>query len=227
MTKLIDLQEWVTLERAAEYIAGLLREPVLPADVLRLGLEERLTLSVYFPLETPFFWSTGSFEDPDAKMREENLAGVFDLPMLGDERLEVEKAIQRLTDGPELEANSASGIFLTRDECLHQLLCDDDPEHDWSADRFPDYAQFVVRTQAIKRFAKSLKTDPDKPLTTRERRTVLVIIAALCDELKIKTSEHGAAAAITRITEASGYPISADVVEGLIKKIRDARESRT
>ena len=48
MSKLLKLQKWLTLEQAARHLSGVCGEPVSEADVLRLGLDGHLKLSVYF-----------------------------------------------------------------------------------------------------------------------------------------------------------------------------------
>lgn len=66
----------------------------------------------------------------------------------------------------------------------------------------------------------------DKELKTTERFTLLTIIAALCDNSKIKHQERGAAAQIARLTEASGAPVSDDAIREALKKIPEALENR-
>lgn len=48
MHKLFQLKKWLTLEDAARYLSLAFNEPVTEADILRLGLDEHLTLSVNF-----------------------------------------------------------------------------------------------------------------------------------------------------------------------------------
>ncbi len=66
----------------------------------------------------------------------------------------------------------------------------------------------------------------EKPVATRERNTLLLIIAALCDYSAIRHQERGAARQIARMTEEIGAPVSEDTVLRHLGKIPDAIESR-
>ena len=48
MSKLLKLKQWLTLSDTAQYLSLAFRERVTEADVLRLGLDGHLTLSVHF-----------------------------------------------------------------------------------------------------------------------------------------------------------------------------------
>lgn len=48
MGKLFNLKEWLTVADAARHLSIVFGEDVTEADVLRLGLDERLRLSIYF-----------------------------------------------------------------------------------------------------------------------------------------------------------------------------------
>lgn len=67
----------------------------------------------------------------------------------------------------------------------------------------------------------------DKPLRTRERNTLLAIIAALCNETKCdyKKPAH-AARKILRMTDRGGLSIGESTIESHLKKIPDALEAR-
>jgi hypothetical protein len=66
----------------------------------------------------------------------------------------------------------------------------------------------------------------EKPLATRERRTLLVIIAALCSHSNVKYHERGAATQISALTEKIGAPVSDDTVRRILAQIPGALESR-
>ena len=70
------------------------------------------------------------------------------------------------------------------------------------------------------------KADGDKPLTTNERRTLLIIIAALCDEAKIKPSQRGTAKRIQEMTERIGAPITENTIKNKLDEVPEALESR-
>lgn len=222
-SKLVDLQAWVSIERAAQHLSELLDETVSPADILRLGIDKRLTLSVRLIRSAP---AGISRDDDDFEITRTRIDGVLDLPMFGDEHLEVERAIQRLLGKTELPTEAVAAILLTRGDEVFLLLSSDDPKDETPASRLPEDFEFVVRTQALKDFAKTIETGSDKPLGTREKRTLLVIIASLCDKFGIKYLDRGAAKQIATATEETGAPVSEETIKKLLDAIPDALESR-
>lgn len=68
---------------------------------------------------------------------------------------------------------------------------------------------------------------PEKPLGTNERRTLLVIIAALCKDARLNWSKGGGAPAnIVRMADELGVKISEDTVRTHLDKLDDAIEAR-
>ncbi len=68
--------------------------------------------------------------------------------------------------------------------------------------------------------------EPEKPLPTTERETLLTIIAALCDYSAINHQERGAAKQISKLTEEIGATVSDDTVRRWLKMIPGALEKR-
>lgn len=66
----------------------------------------------------------------------------------------------------------------------------------------------------------------DRPLTTRQRRTLLTIIAAFCKYEGIDPKARDAVAQIVQMTEDLSVPISNDTVRATLKEIPDALEAR-
>jgi hypothetical protein len=66
-----------------------------------------------------------------------------------------------------------------------------------------------------------------KPLSSRERRTFLIIIAALCQKAGIKPDARGAAVVIASATEQLGVPVSDDSIRTMLREIPDAIDSRS
>lgn len=62
---------------------------------------------------------------------------------------------------------------------------------------------------------------------TRQKRTLLTIIAALCKRAGIDPKARGAAMAIASATQELGVPVGDDSIRELLKAIPDAIESRT
>ncbi len=186
MGKLFNLKEWLTVADAARHLSIVFGEDVTEADVLRLALDGRLRLSVYFVNhtkarcgkvipweETEWMLFPDSDEFPGGRvMRKANqteaidvrpippkmqalfdelppeerenyypllcdlnidgerflklsdkvttLQGVWDLPMIGNEQLDIEHEYQNLTDGPAVTLEGLDGAFV---EGLHGEIC--------------------------------------------------------------------------------------------------------
>lgn len=142
--------------------------------------------------------------------------GVWDLPMIGPERIDVEWAYQQLAGGPDYTMCTLDGVLVASTTGgLYQIQAHfSDNEHfDKSrlnvpyehADNFypagslPEDSVFVVRTSALSRLMRTLANTEmvnadAKPLATKERNTLLTIIGVLATmaELDIsKTSKAG------------------------------------
>lgn len=66
----------------------------------------------------------------------------------------------------------------------------------------------------------------EKKLETRERNTLLTIIAALCKYSKIEYEQQGALKQIVKITEENGTPVSDDTIRKTLKQLSDAVANR-
>lgn len=66
----------------------------------------------------------------------------------------------------------------------------------------------------------------DRPLSTRQRRTLLTVIAAFCNYGKIAPSGRGTAQRIREMTEEIGAPIDDGTIAKLLAEIPDALETR-
>jgi hypothetical protein len=137
LKKLLKLKEWLTVPDAARHLSILFGEEVGEADVLRLALDGHLTLSVYFvnhtkarcgpivplkdakrhPLQmwdgqTVYCFKGLCISEEEVLELDESvvtLTGIWDLPMLGAERLDVEHSYQMLTSGPAVELTVLDG----------------------------------------------------------------------------------------------------------------------
>jgi hypothetical protein len=141
VSKLFKLKKWLTIEESAKHLAGVLSESVNEADVLRLALDGRLKLSVNFvnhadtkigrivPISEAkrirgisskskfghhqfqgFLLNNEEvleFDDVTVP-----LIGVFDLPLLGGDRLDVEQAYQMAINGPSVTHQEPHGTFV-------------------------------------------------------------------------------------------------------------------
>jgi hypothetical protein len=263
--KLLGLKEWVTVPDAARRLSIVCGDDATESDVLQLALDRRIKLSVNFVNHTkgrrgkavpedeaPVFWGylsgqeiRGGLDLGDGKrlvLDDEivTLEGIWDLPMLGAERLDVEHAYHRLTGGPSVELQCLAGAFVEgRDGSIWQLqerfekngndgsLSKNDyyPAGGLPADRV-----LVVRTAALNEFEHSIdgtKAKDQKPLSPNERNTLLVLIAALCEEAGIKHQDRTAASEFVRLADAIGVSVSDDTTRKVLRQIPEAIRARS
>ena len=109
---------------------------------------------------------------------------------------------------------------------------DVDKEVDELYENKDDIAELVIENINLNREIKSLKiqTQPqaEKPISTRERNTLLTIIAALTNDAKIdifKTSKSGEL--ISRMTQQLGALVDGETIASKLKQIPDALERRS
>jgi len=242
---------WLELGDATRFLGELIGTSISRDDLFRLALDGYLTLSVRFvspvnvlpgrvvPREeaewrqTPlldgegFFLTCNGTPLPDGQGvivyedRIAKIADVWDLPMIGGERLFVENLYETtlFRDPPELF--NLEGTFVTNSTGGYAQLMERyegelgkrrknqpyHPDHYFPAATLPEDAVIVARTQALRDFAERLNgkaaaadeqpSSPiaDRPLATRERATLLTMIAALARLAKLDLSKPSSAAA--------------------------------
>jgi hypothetical protein len=229
MSKLLKLKEWLTIPETARHLSSLFGEPVTDADVLRLGLDERIKLSVNFlhstharlaglvPLHDALaqgicreirpgvlVWGESDIPtadtildggqhlpqesairfDYDNFLRMENrvstIIGVWDLPLIGAERVDVENRFHKLTGGPEVTVEHIDGAFIKDEDGSFAVLQEsyhspeierdlgdspwyepqDHPGNYFSVDRLPEQSILVIRAAELTRFQSSLLEKP-------------------------------------------------------------------
>ena len=69
-------------------------------------------------------------------------------------------------------------------------------------------------------------TKVNAPFLHRSRRTMLTIIAALCNEAGIDYRDRGAAKRISELTDEIGASVTDDTVRKIISELDEAVESR-
>ena len=91
-----------------------------------------------------------------------------------------------------------------------------------------DYA-LVVRTTEITRFIQSLEdtAQDEKPLASKERNSLLVLIAALCKEANVNPKQRGIASSLVAMTELIGAPLTDDTIRKILNQIEPAIETRS
>jgi hypothetical protein len=228
MSKLFKIKKWVTIREAAQHLSAICGEEINEAEVLRLGLDGCLKLSVYFvnhakakhgkiiPLEIAELWepnplnggepikTTRGFLVQEGEVLELSkeiitIEGLWDLPMIGNERLDVEHEYQRQTGGPSVTLTCLDGTFIERTEGeLYQLqehFADNEyckkenlknpyghRDNYYPAGGLPHDCVLVVRVGALTNLQERLSSDEsskEKPLGMRAETTYLNIIGGL------------------------------------------------
>ncbi|VWC75522.1 hypothetical protein BCO18175_02332 [Burkholderia contaminans] len=163
MSKLFTLKEWLTVPEAARHLTRLFNEEVAESDILRLAIDGRLKLSVHFVNHTYANPGKVVGEDeiewrelpslagkdqvinfPDGleigdgrwlKLDERvvKLQGIWDLPMIGAETLDIEHEYQRLTGGPEVTLQNIEGAFVEGESGLMCRLCEHFDHNEYQA----------------------------------------------------------------------------------------------
>jgi hypothetical protein len=91
-----------------------------------------------------------------------------------------------------------------------------------------DYV-LVVKTKEITRFIQSLEETPPeaKPLTSKERNSLLVLLGAVCKNSDIDPSQRGIATSLVAMTELIGAPLTDDTIRKILSQIEPAIETRS
>jgi hypothetical protein len=274
MKKLLNLKQWLTVADAARHLSILFGEEVTEADVLQLALDEHLKLSVNFvnhasgrrgsvvPLqdakrrrtkkigENGWFYSIAGLGIGQDRVIEwdsgiTELQGIWDLTMLGSERLDVEHRYHALTGGPAVNLVFLDGPIVSRDDgtyCQIQEQVSEsefvgpknltelpgNPRNYYPAAGLPTDSVLVVRISSLHDLEARV-SEPDqkveKPIGRRERSSLLVIIAALSELAKIDvTKPTSAAVAIESQTVRMGARVAARTIENHLKLIPEVLE---
>ena len=92
------------------------------------------------------------------------------------------------------------------------------------------YKAVVIENQQLREMLNKASTAKpekcDRPLSTRQRRTMLTMIAALCQHAKIDIKARGTAQRIREMTEILGTSIDDETIKKIISEIPEAIESR-
>ena len=91
-----------------------------------------------------------------------------------------------------------------------------------------DYV-LVVKTKEVTRFIQSLEETPPeaKPLTSKERNSLLVLLGAVCKNADIDPNQRGIATSLVAMTELIGAPLTDDTIRKILNQIEPAIESRS
>lgn len=280
MSKLFKLKEWVTIPDASRHLSQIFNEPVSEADVLQMGVDGHLKISVIFPnharaklgrvipfkdvplMKLPPIVNGGdeihvpqgyplheetelTEETPFIHFSKEvvTIDGLWDLAMMGNELIDIEFEIQQLIGGPQVTLTNIEGTFLNRldgtwasllEQFEDRTFADADGKKKtvkgtyYPAGSLGTDCTRVIRTSEIMALQSRLDGIAlDKPLATRERDTLLTIIAALCKDAGYDHTRHAKTAGLIYNTAVTmGVSIGETTIEGHLKKIPDALGTR-
>lgn len=203
------------------------------------------------------------------------LDGVWDLPMVGSERLDVEHRYQLLTNGPAVTLTNLEGAFVQRDEGEMWRLLESMDENEYQngsraqldklkkhiadekiataqadelleqhkqwrkkyqddkksrpnkedyypAPALPSDGVWVVRTANLGRFLQNISPASEsfeKPVGTKERNTLLKIIATLLAMSDLKGGTYKKAQAIERLSKEAGIGVSVNSIDKYLKEV--------
>ena len=184
--------------------------------------------------ETPFLHFSGEIVSID---------GLWDLAMMGNERIDIEYDLQSLIGGPEVTMTNIERTFLNRTDgtwaTLQAQFEDrtiteaDGKKKTIKGSYYPagglgSDCTRVVRTSEILALQTKLDGNTlDKPLANRERDTLLTIIAVLCTEAKLDYNKCAKSASLIHGIAASlGLSIGETTIENHLKRIPDALAGR-
>lgn len=193
-----QLRPWLTLPEAASLLSHLFDSEVSVPEVLQFGLQRQLTLSVQFPnhalgrrysdprvrLEQEYhqYQAANRGESPQSVPAEVEAAastaddptevlrgGVYDLPLVGGERLDVEQEYQRLTEGPQVSLAAFDGAFVDSAEGVRfQLMREVGRDGLGAEPQLPYYLEPDVEPYALERQYEHLRRLPgDSVLVVR------------------------------------------------------------
>lgn len=219
------------------YLTEKARRPFKVADLYRLALDDQIRLALLLPTGM-----TGTVRRVEGEQvtagSTERIDGLWSVPLKGAARRQVEANYYQKTGLPSISMEGTSGAIVVRPDLICHLRPDPGRKgfYSRSPSAFPEDSVLVVETTELSEPAATLLPSPvvappddlDKPLATRERSTLLTIIAALAKRLRLDVSKPSAAAAdIEKLTEAMGARVPARTVEEHLRKIPDALEKRS
>ncbi len=172
-----------------------------------------------------------------------SIDGLWDLAMMGNERIDIEYDLQSLIGGPEVTMMNIEGTFLNRSDgtwaALQEQFEDktiveaDGKKKKIKGAFFPagglgtDCTRVVRTSEILALQAKLDGTALEKPVSNRERDTLLTIIGVLCRDAGYDFTKHAKTAALIQGTAAKmGVSIGETTIENHLKRVSDALAAR-
>jgi hypothetical protein len=197
MSKLLKLKKWLTLQEVINHISSSVSETVTEADIYRWALEKHLTLSVNFVNETYAYLGlldtlqSLALTELETEMIEKgyvlnllpsmdttkvrSITGVWDLTLIGSEKVDLGWKYQQLVSDIELTAGGGSeGVYVKKDGVIAELLTDfDDNEYQEGSKAQCEYIEDAIdhkntSTEEIAKIRQAYNEDRVKYLDSRK-----------------------------------------------------------
>lgn len=226
-------------------VRGIYAMEVAPASVFMDSCSELTRISKSFGLPDGH-WPSVSQGLAEQAENVATLDGLFKIEVKGENVITVTDRRWRaaIADGIE-------GEYLSNDDVGGDVMLSDIDGKLWEL-RFPDYqnsaqhspwlnarnfcpvfvlpegTEIVLSTSEIEKCEALLSDEPidERPLSTKERNSLLVMIAALCKEVGLAYDARGVAPEIVRMADLIGVPMDSKTVLTALKQIPDAMGAR-
>ena len=242
-------------------VADLEYKIVVPSGIKGFpeGKSFRVPINAKYPISREYWLKS---IEPELLM----IKGLWDLPMIGDEKLTIEHLYQQETSGISIKEEPHKGVFIQRENTYFQLYnsfgnepeakaelndtvdtsseCDSDvysnlnevnsfrPKTDHS---YPlstlsmQDAILVVKMKEVTRFIQSFEETPAKvkPLTSKERNSLLVLLGAVLKDNDIDPNQRGITTSLVAMTELIAAPLSDDTIRKILSQIKPAIDLRS
>lgn len=233
------------LKLSAVFVEGVLASLCKPVDDVDIEYREVMNLSGTGTIKLPIGGQIAYAPDGRSLQIQDETFWLdtnepYDLTMLGGECADVERRYWQLAGGAVVDTTNLDGAFVSEGAGLGKRffqLKGQLPVQKGQARSFyplgglPDDAVFVVTPGALLALESSIteKTPvQEKPLSTRERDTLLTIIAVLCKDAGYDYTKAAKTAGLIQSTAAGiGVSIGETTIENHLKKIPDALGTRT
>ena len=158
------LREWLTISEAAQYLSSAMKQEVSESDILRLGLDAQLKLSVSLPTGTKGWYHP---EGVDVTRRPTSVTlidGVWDLAMEGAGKQQIEHEYHFRASLPFISVNGIAGAWVERGGVRRQLVPMTGSTGMWShsPSALSDGSVLGVRVSRLDEFAAQMT-----PVTSR------------------------------------------------------------
>ena len=160
--------------------------------------------------------------------------GVWDLPLFGSERLDIEHKYQMLTDGHDVTDVCLDGVFIEEPNSLKMYRLQDG-ESDYPSSTLPQDSVLVVRTAALREFeqniadldsrntksTENLQSNNAKPESTRKIENLLKALTAIAMDdygYDPKSAKSAAPQDIVDAVSQYGIDFNSKTVRGWLKE---------